>query len=187
MKIRRSFEEGIEHGNGGELEVMDILVLDGCSVITTFDYKNEQKSKPIIHTNTGEEISPPDLDCFKNGKRFWVEVKRYSYSPYNRTFKCNVHGIKKHQYKAYLKTQELSGCPVWLAIWEAQNHRKHIYVQNTDVILWALMHDLKPLPCLCRNCAAGVKCCNRSPLVYFDRRQFRIIPEWQRSHHRVAS
>jgi len=176
-----NFSEQLQFGNDGELLIMDLLIGDGFHVIPTFDYKTAFNKAPLLHS-LDHSISPPDLDCAKDGSRFWVEVKRYPLSPWNRTVGCNVHGLQKRKYEDYKAVESVTGTPVFLAVLEGKREEKDESRETTGVVLYARLAELEPLPCMCSGCQHKWGSC-RAPIsanVYFNRSQFTV--RWKIGH-----
>jgi hypothetical protein len=101
----------------------------------------------------------PDLDISKDGVRRWAEVKTKAAATYTRVTGRYEHGVPKRHYESYLKVQEITGCPVWLFVYE----------ENTGTILCGRLDDLARV----RREYVGDKM-SRGGMVFFPRSAFKL-------------
>lgn len=137
---------------------------NGYAIIPSYEYSGQNDDKAPKMQTLDKGYPVPDLDVSREGYRFWVEVKRYTYAPFNRKKQCYVHGIPSRLYNSYKKVEEITGCPVFLAIEEKKWNR----------LLIAKLSKLKPLHCQC-GCRVDKEC--KAPIkngIYFDTEQFKI-------------
>ncbi|GFP29051.1 hypothetical protein, partial [Candidatus Hakubella thermalkaliphila] len=74
----------------------------------------------------------PDLDIAKEGQRRWAEVKTKAGATYTRITKQLEHGIPLAHFNDYLQIEKITGCEVWLFIYE----------EDTQCVLSGRLKDL---------------------------------------------
>jgi len=162
---RSNFEQNLERGRRAEVAVSEWLQGRGCAVIPSYDYAGSSDNKaPRIQSGKDHYVIP-DLDVSHGGKRFWVEVKYNLHAAFNRKMGKYVHGIKRRHFVHYMAVEEVTGCKVWLFIYE----------EETERLLTASLHSLEPYPCQCCPCGKGEhwNCRNRiKDCVYFCTEDF---------------
>ncbi len=178
---QRTFEQSLARGREAEVAVAEWLRRRGWGIVPGYDYTGSDGNKGPRATFLSRKLIIPDLDIFKSGKRVWIEVKYYTYAPWNRKLDTNVHGIPRYYYEHYLEVEKESGHPVFLAVVEEKNSR----------LLLGRMSQLTPYPCQCKSCCSG------SPLhctaalrdgVYFAVGEFHqfvgAFGQWKDTRHR---
>ncbi|MFH1997649.1 MAG: hypothetical protein ABII94_03080 [Patescibacteria group bacterium] len=154
-----NFEEKLKFGKISELKIEKYFYENGYNIILTNEYTGRDNNKAPQLFNIIKNLTLPDLDISKGGKRFWVEVKHYTTAPLNRKYNIYVHGIKKRHYDDYLLVEKSTGSPVYLYIDEEESKK----------ILWAELIKLKTYPCLFPHEH------NDQCLIYFDRNDFNAL------------
>lgn len=134
--------------------IANYLIHSGCFVVPFTDFANG--SAPMGLYENGQDILP-DFQVFDyvQKRQIFVEVKTADTSPFNRTFKCNVLGIKRYQWKSYLDIYSKTGIDI-LFVW---------FVSN-KLVLTAQISRMEGIPCLCRSCRQGDEC-DAESLIYF--------------------
>lgn len=119
-------------GHVGEVIVAEELQRRGYYVLPSYDYSGEDEKAPRLQ---GEKLCfvIPDLDTMKDGKRIWVEVKTKEEATFTRKTNRLEHGIPLKHYRHYQEVERISGCGVWLAVYEI----------NTGDILIARLSELE--------------------------------------------
>src|SRR5690606_14799396 len=122
MRVGTAFRETEEfrRGRNGERLVAELLQSRGWYVIPSYDYSGEDGDKPPRLQGLSEAFPVPDLDIARDGQRRWAEVKTKAAATYTRLTGRLEHGIPKRHYWAYRRVQEITGCEVWLFIYEEQ-------------------------------------------------------------------
>jgi hypothetical protein len=162
-----TFEEKLEWGKKAEKEVENELYANGYSIIRSYDYNGDDNKSPRMFSIADDNVLP-DLDCSKNGERYWIEVKRYSTSPINRALGEKVHGLKRRLYNDYIIVENKTGNKVFLVICE----------EDTGIILKARLKALTKYDCMCSSCKNGNHNNCKAPIkdsVYFLRKEFKIM------------
>ena len=123
------FKADLKKGLEAEKIVSEILTAKGILnfPLCQFDGATDGNGGPKIWGyNSG--LICPDLICFDNGKSFFIEVKSRA-EP--RTFmQQKEFTLDERVYKIYLKVQEVTGAPVWLAFYDRSN--KAVYLGKID-------------------------------------------------------
>lgn len=105
-------------GQSGELQVAGLLQARGWYIIPSYDYSGDAGNKaPRLQ---GQRLSfvVPDLNIAREGKRLWAEVKTKAAATFTHITRQLEHGIPTRHLQDYLKIQEITGCEVWLFIFE---------------------------------------------------------------------
>lgn len=101
----------------------------------------------------------PDLDIAKDGTRRWAEVKTKEKADWTVITQRYEHGFKLRHYHHYLRVQEITGCEVWIFIYE----------EKTGDILYARLDDLTGI----RREYLGDKM-DKGGTVFFPRDAFKL-------------
>src|SRR5690606_7501752 len=107
-----------------------------------------------------EAFPVPDLDIARGGIRRWAEVKTKAAATYTRLTGRLEHGIPKRHYRAYKRVQEITGCEVWLFIYE----------EDTGDVLCAKLDELEAV----KREYDGPKM-SRGGMVFFPRDAFLVF------------
>jgi hypothetical protein len=110
--------EEFRRGRSGEEIVADWLKKRECYIIPSYDYSGEDGDKAPKLQGLWEGHPVPDLDCSRNGHRFWVEVKTKEKPVLWRRDNELRHGIELRLLEHYQTVQMISGCPCYLFIFE---------------------------------------------------------------------
>lgn len=147
-------------GHEGELIVSDELKRRGYFVIPSYDYSGENDDKaPRMH-GTAASLVLPDLDVCKDGRRVWVEVKTKEEATFHRNTQRLEHGISQRHYRDYKEVEKVSGCDVYLAVYE---------IKTGDVLMAKLSNLSKR-----ERVYAGEKMSNGG-MVFFAREDFGLF------------
>lgn len=162
MRIAVAFRETAEfqRGRAGERLVAELLQSRGWYVIPSYDYSGEDGDKPPRLQGLREAFPVPDLDIAKDGQRRWAEVKTKAAASYTRITGRLEHGIPKRHYRAYKRVQEITGCEVWLFIYE----------EETGEVLFAKLDDLEAV----KREYDGPKM-SRGGMVFYPRDAFNVF------------
>jgi hypothetical protein len=119
-KMQKSFKETKEYqiGNQGELKVVEMLQKRGWFVIPSYDYSGDDGNKAPKLQGLCKNLVIPDLDISKNGSRKWAEVKTKNAATYTRITNRYEHGIPLRHFEHYRDVEQITGCEVWLFIFE---------------------------------------------------------------------
>lgn len=132
MVLSKSFEEKLKLGHDGELLIEKVLQDYGWYTIPTYDYKGEYKKSPRM-IGDGKYLIVPDIDASKNRKRLWVESKLKEGASWTYSTCIFEHGLPLYLYEDYLQVEQITGCPVWLFILEANQAE----ITRKDLIRYA--------------------------------------------------
>jgi hypothetical protein len=159
--IQTNFRETREwlKGHNGELLVAKMLQDKGWFVIPSYDYSGEDNNKAPKLQGLSACYVIPDLDISKDGRRMWAEVKTKSEPTFTRITQRYEHGIPRRHYLHYLKVQEVTGCDVWLFIYE----------ESSGEVLCGAINALSE----CRREYDGWKMSNGG-MVFFPRDAFKV-------------
>ena len=159
---RVAFRETVawQKGHNGERRVAQLLKERGWYVIPSYDYSGEDGDKAPKLDGLRDGFPVPDLDIAKDGERRWVEVKTKAAASYTRVTGRLEHGIPKRHHWAYKRVQEITGCEVWLFIYEEQ----------TGDVLCARLDDLDAV----KREYDGPKM-SRGGMVFFPRDAFAVF------------
>lgn len=162
MRIAVAFRETTEfqRGRTGERLVAELLRSRGWYVIPSYDYSGEDGDKPPRLQGLRAAFPVPDLDIAKDGQRRWAEVKTKAAASYTRITGRLEHGIPKRHYRAYKRVQEITGCEVWLFIYE----------EDTGEVLCAKLDDLDSV----KREYDGSKM-SRGGMVFYPRESFKVF------------
>jgi len=147
-------------GRKGELLIADLLKQAGWYILPSYDYSGEEEKAPRLQGALREYVIP-DLDISKNGERRWAEVKTKQKADWTYITRRLEHGIPLRHYRHYLEVQEITGCDVWLFVYE---------IEAGDV-LFAKLNDLADVLRLYE----GNKM-SRGGMAFFPRDAFRLWP-----------
>ena len=120
-------------GRSGERLVARLLREKGWYVIPSYDYSGEDGDKAPKLEGRHDAFPVPDLDVSKRGLRYWAEVKTKAAATYTRATRRLEHGIPLRHYQAYRKVPEITGCDVWLFVYE----------EDTGEVLCGRLDDLE--------------------------------------------
>lgn len=156
--MEMSFNDKLNFGKIAEKEIEEYFLDKDYNIIRSYDYigNGDNKSPKLFNKLLNRVL--PDLDISKDGKRFWVECKHYTHTPFNRRYNIFVHGIRKKHYDHYIEVEKRTGCEVFLFIKEIEH----------SCILYAKLNELKTYNCQCGHC-------NEKCLIYFNRSDFKEI------------
>lgn len=115
--------QNFKRGRAGELRVMQWLQEHGWFVIPSYDYAGEDGDKPPRLQGLVAAYAVPDLDAAKNACRRWVEVKTKHSANYRYTTRTYEHGIDESLLRDYEQVEKITGCEVWIAIYEESTGR----------------------------------------------------------------
>lgn len=149
-------------GHTGELIIAKILQEGGWYVIPSYDYTGEDDNKAPRLQGIHEQFVIPDLDIAKDGCRLWAEVKTKASASFTRITQRYEHGIPMRHYRHYLKVQEITGCDVWL----------YVYEEDTRTILRGSIDYLSQF----KREYNGDKM-SRGGMVFFPRDKFELVME----------
>lgn len=120
-------------GRVGEEIISYYLQKSGCWIIPSYaftDDEGEEKAPRLQKFMAGYII--PDLDVSKEGTRFWVEAKTKCAPTFTRIMQQFEHGIPLRHYQHYLRVQRITGCKVYLFIYE-ETSREILYIKLDDI------------------------------------------------------
>lgn len=98
--------------------VAEFLKKRGWLIIPSYDYSGDDGNKAPRLQGLRQSFVIPDLDTCRGGKRKWVEVKTKANAEWGKIAKCMEHGINLRHWNDYWRIQELTGCSVFLSIYE---------------------------------------------------------------------
>lgn len=107
-----------QKGHTGELLVSEELQKRGFYVIPSYDYSGEDDNKAPRMEGVNLSYVIPDLDTMKDGNRYWIEVKTKEEATFTRKTQKLEHGIPLRHYRHYHEVEKISGCAVFLAVYE---------------------------------------------------------------------
>ncbi len=115
-----SFRETPEflQGRNAEKHIAQLLQQAGWYVLPSYDYSGEDNNKAPRLQGLTRSLVIPDLDICQEGRRCWAEVKSKTKATWTRINQQWEHGIPRRHYDSYLEVQRLTGCKVWLFIYE---------------------------------------------------------------------
>ncbi len=120
-------------GRTGELLIAKLLQKRGWYIIPSYDYTGEDNDKaPKLQGNMNAFVIP-DLDISKAGSRRWAEVKTKTEATFTRITGRLEHGIPSRHYRSYKEVQDITGCEVWLFVYET----------NTGDVLYGKLDELE--------------------------------------------
>jgi len=102
------------------LAVADFLKNKGWFVIPSYDYSGEDGNKAPKLQGLNKNFVIPDLDISKEGKRKWAEVKTKTSASYTRITNQYEHGIPLRHFEHYQEVEKITGCEVWLFVYELE-------------------------------------------------------------------
>ena len=107
-----------KRGSAGERLVAALLQSRGWFILPAYDYSGEGgNTAPRLQGELAGYVAP-DILAARNGKCIWVEVKTKEHADYTRVTDRMEHGFSLRHLEAYRGIQEITGIPVWLAIYE---------------------------------------------------------------------
>ena len=101
--------------------ISDLLRSKGWYVIPSYDYSGDDGNKAPRMEGPKNSIIIPDLDIAKDGVRNWAEVKTKDAPSFTRKTNQYEHGIPMRHFDEYHKVQAITGCRVWLFVYELQS------------------------------------------------------------------
>src|SRR3989304_3029033 len=157
---QNSFRETPEwvKGHNGENVIARLSRKRGWYVIPSYDYSGEDNKAPRLQ-GFADNYVIPDLDIAKDGIRKWAEVKTKREATWTNVTRRFEHGIPMRHYQHYLRVQDITGCEVWLFIYE----------EKTGVVLYANLGDLGKV----LRPYIGTKM-NRGGMAFFPRDVFKL-------------
>lgn len=149
-----------QFGSSTERLIASFLQQRGWWVIPSYDYSGQGNDKAPKLQGADGGLVIPDLDVARAGERRWVEVKAKSHAVLHRRTNTLKHGIPLRHFHDYLRLQHITGCEVWLVVYE----------QDTGDVLMARLNALAGE----KQEYAGGKM-SRGGMVFFPRSDFRIV------------
>ena len=127
-----NFKETEEYrlGHTGELIIANLLKKRGWYIIPSYDYSGDDGNKAPRMQGAMDSFVLPDLDVCKDGKRKWAEVKTKTEATFTRKTNRFEHGLPTRHFDDYKKIQEITGCKVWLFVYE--NVTGEVLYQSID-------------------------------------------------------
>lgn len=110
--------EKYQLGHTGELLISNLLQERGWFVIPSYDYSGDDGNKAPRLEGLLKSYVLPDLDIAKNGSRKWAEVKTKSSSSFTKKTMQHEHGIPMRHFEDYRQIRGITGCEVWLFVYE---------------------------------------------------------------------
>jgi hypothetical protein len=104
-------------GRNGEKIVGALLNQRGFFVIPSYDYSGEDDKAPRMHGPDTDHVLP-DLDTARTGERYWAEVKTKAAPTLHRGSGVLEHGVSLRLWREYWQVQEITGCTVFLFVYE---------------------------------------------------------------------
>lgn len=119
-------------GRSGEQLVAGLLQEQKWWVVPSYDYAGDDGNKAprLQGLNSGYVL--PDLDVSREGRRMWVEVKTKAEATFHRLTGQWEHGLPLRHWNDYQRVQVITGCEVWLFIFEEK--RNDILFNSVDVL-----------------------------------------------------
>lgn len=148
-----------KRGRTGERMIASLLQKDGWFIIPSYDYSGEDGDKAPRLEGLQAAYPVPDLDIARDGERRWAEVKTKAAATYTRITGRFEHGIPKRHFESYMRVQKITGCQVWLFIYE----------ENTGKVLYGKLDDLAAV----RREYDGGKM-SRGGMIFFPRDAFTV-------------
>ena len=108
-------------GRNGEHLVADRAKRKGWFVIPSYDYGGEDGNKAPKLEGLNRGIVVPDLDIARDGQRRWVEVKTKQAPTLTRVTNRMEHGINVRHWESYREVERITGCKVFLVIYEEES------------------------------------------------------------------
>ena len=90
----------------------------GWYVIPSYDFSGPNDDKAPKLQGLGNGFVLPDLDISRNGKRKWAEVKTKDEATFTRITQKLEHGIPLRHFRDYKIVREITGCEVFLFVYE---------------------------------------------------------------------
>ena len=107
------FNDSLKFGLGGERIVAEIMRARGWTVVQVGGQHGEYQG-PRIELPMGLTLVSPDLIIMKNGKTFWIEVKRKSVFSFHKNSQKITTGIDLDKWIDYLEADRYGSFPLWL-------------------------------------------------------------------------
>lgn len=120
--IPKNFEEALKYGKTFETIVTNWLIDKGYYVSPKYLFKGEKNNQAPVLLGKEKDLTLPDIDAAKDGKRVWFECKRKL-----RMFKHPATGVSCRLYNNYKKVQEETGTDVFIIFWDYTNEINEIY------------------------------------------------------------
>ena len=155
-----------KRGQRGERLVAEVLLAHGYSVVPTCLIENG--GAPRLWTGTKSFVLP-DFDVTTEHRRFWVEVKTFLRSPWNHTYRCNVHGIERRLVDDYLEVAARTHADLRVVVCETMRDNAHGSSEPTGVLLGVDLTRIEILPCLGKHGHSG------DCLAYWRRNDMTVI------------
>ena len=104
-------------GHAVEQQIAELLKERGWYVIPSYDYSGDDDKAPRMQGSLACYVLP-DLDVAKDGTRYWAEVKAKASATWTRKTQRYEHGIPRRHYLHYREVEEITGCRVFLFVYE---------------------------------------------------------------------
>ncbi len=157
-----SFRESKDflRGRSAEKLVAEELQRRGWYIVPSYDYSGKDNNKAPRLQGTDKEYILPDLDVSKEGARRWVEVKLKLQATWTHLTQRFEHGIPIRHFESYVEVQRITGCEVWIFIYEENTQR--LLVQSLNCLT------------LVSRVYRGPKM-NREGMIYFPQDSFCVL------------
>ena len=132
----KGFRQSAEYQRGHWAERLVLAYLqsvEGWFCIPSYDFCGQDEEKAPRLQGRKESHVLPDLDMSRRGVRRWGEVKFKSTATWHRNTQKWEHGIPRRHFDDYLKVQEITGCKVWLYVF--QEDSEHLLYASLDRLL----------------------------------------------------
>ena len=112
----KSFEEYLVFGEEGEHLVASYLMSKGVTVAPLYQYQRHNTAPFLLSIDSGisKKHILPDLSCYKDGKAFFVEVKRKNQWWVNHLGGFNETGVDARLWEHYKDIALDTKCDVFL-------------------------------------------------------------------------
>ena len=165
-------------GRLGEQCVERMLRDLGAGVVASFRFSGENDDKAPAIEFHDRRVVIPDFDVSMRGRRFSVELKTYKEPQWNRTHRCQVHGVPMRLFDEYCENEKANGTPVLLGVLEVSSGS--LLVSNQPISLISPRYACL-CGCGCENdpakCEYRAKWGSGYPQWYFRRDTF---TEWHK-------
>lgn len=107
------FQEKLEFGLDGENKVAKFMLSHGYDVLQIYKKEGAEKQGPRLLSSLGHRVAP-DMMVFRNGKQFWIEVKRKTGATWFKLSEQWETGINRRHFNEYCAISEMSQLPLWI-------------------------------------------------------------------------
>jgi hypothetical protein len=116
LAANSNFDVKLEWARVAEIRVSDFLRERGWWVLPTYDFSGvgDNKAPKLMAPAGKSDLVMPDLQCFKDGKPRWFEVKRKSNADQYRIGGYLVTGIDHGHYVQYKQVEKVTDSQVVL-------------------------------------------------------------------------